>query len=132
MRRPGGRNRKVNWQVFPDQWFAKQMSGRVSFWLGANRDVVDFARGARLSESSRTIVPAASLVTRFFVAAQSGANNPVRISLHNKACQTSGSKCAGIDVDSVRAEFRLFGWCMAVHDNLAEVELAVEKLITNP
>ena len=91
------------------------------------------SQGARgLNESSRTIVPAACLVTRFSVAAQSGANNPVRISVHNKACQTSGNKCAGIDVDSVRAEFRLFGWCMAVHDNLAEVELAVEKLITNP
>ena len=132
MRRPGGRNRQVNWQVFPDQWFAKQTVWSRQFLARRKQGYRGARKGARLNESSRTIVPAACLVTRFLVAAQSGANNPVRISVHNKACQTSGSKCAGIDVDSVRAEFRLFGWCMAVHDNLAEVELAVEKLITNP
>ena len=51
---------------------------------------------------------------------------------NNETGQATRRICTRVDVDTVRQNFWLLGWSVAVNDPLAKVHFAIEKLLTNP
>ena len=54
------------------------------------------------------------------------------VSLQYQAGQSSTCICTSIDIDAIGQHFRLLGRRMTVHDDLAKIHRAGEKLIADP
>ena len=54
------------------------------------------------------------------------------ITLQHETGQSSGGIGARVDADSVRANFRLQDWCVAMHDDFAETVLVEEEILSDP
>jgi hypothetical protein len=52
--------------------------------------------------------------------------------LEHDASQAPGCKSAGIDIDAVGQNLRLFNRSMSVHDDSSKIPRAREKLTANP
>ena len=65
--------------------------------------------------------------------ARSGRHEEARLrALEHDACQPSGCKGAGIDIDPVRQYLGLLARRMSVNDDPTDVHRAFEKLVANP
>jgi hypothetical protein len=66
------------------------------------------------------------------IAALSDCKKTMAVFVQRHTGQFPGRKRASVDIDAVMQHFRLHDRRMAMHDDFAEISIAVEKLAPNP
>ena len=60
------------------------------------------------------------------------ANEAMLFVFEHNARQPAGGKSAGVYIDPIRQHLWLWRWCVAMHNDLAEIHCAAQKLVSDP